>query len=189
MTRRTRPNEVKPRVGKRGPLPGGTGKRWDQDVSILRRLSVVSSMHNQGREPHEIAAALGYTLRSVYNDFQRIDELHRRRYVRDVELNTLRSISMYEEIMRKAWELSRDTSISAKERVAALREVREAQQQIDRLQGNEAPKKLAVQGALRTGDPREFSEQELADIVARAAQGAGTAAGSDSDAQERGERA
>lgn len=149
--------------------PGKKSVRWDQDIEILQRLAVVSTMLLQGARPFQIAESMGTSLRTAFRDISRVDELNRRAALADIETNRARSIALLREVQTRAWELYRTNDASVRERLAALKEARECEEQIATLQGTKKPIGIDVttKGDKLTGvSAKELSDDELAGIAA-----------------------
>lgn len=148
--------------------PGKKSVRWDQDIEILQRLAVVSTMLLQGARPFQIAESMGTSLRTAFRDIGRVDELNRRAALADIETNRTRSIALLREVQTRAWELYRDSEKTI-DKLRALKEARECEEQIAALQGTKKPIGIDVttKGDKLTGvSAKELSDDELAGIAA-----------------------
>lgn len=156
-------------MSKKGGTPGHKSIPWHQDTVILARLELVSTMMLQGAKGYQIAEALSTSLMTAYRDIERVRELRRRESVDNIVEDRNASIAQMRMIQANAWEQYRALkSIDPRTALSFMKEAREAEAQIIKLQGTEKPKQVDVTSGGKSLATRleDLTDEELAQIAA-----------------------
>jgi len=125
----------------------------------------VATMILRGARLWEIAEAFGYSQQTAMVDRDRVRELWRREAYGDIIVQRDRSTAQFREIIVRSWEAyPKETKTPLK--LAALREVLQAEKEIVRLQGTKAPEKREVKLEADQRPLSNLSDDELSAALA-----------------------
>jgi hypothetical protein len=112
---------------------------WRRDEAILIRLVSVAEIYLRGGNLLSIARAFNYSLRTAKRDLARVKTLWREQCLADLDDERAEALAQYRLIITRGW-----ADYNKKPSPHWLRVIMDAQEKIDNIYGNQAPKQVEV---------------------------------------------